>query len=255
MRQWCVECGKHALQAPDGSGISGRGVDAGEGTYRRYHRHFILDGIEHHHQGGANEHGVGHVQRVRVRVGQVFDEAHAIIAHVADDAGGDRRQLGRQFDARGGEQRAQRLKRGGGLGCEGIGRRLRARIHFGAVAEGAPEQIGGQPDDRIATARGTALHGFQQAAERLAITQLEHGRDRRLEIRDQACPHDLRLAGGIAARELAAGRLNFEVPADRLELGHGGGSFGPVLNVLLDHGCVAAVPTAERLFQCFLIDR
>jgi hypothetical protein len=79
-------------------------------------------------------------------------------------------------------------------------------------------------------ARGAALHRFQQAAERLAVTQLEHRGDRGFEIGDQSRPHDLRLPGGVTACEFAAWGINFEVSADRLELGHGArGSLGPVL--------------------------
>jgi hypothetical protein len=68
------------------------------------------------------------------------------------------------------------------------------------------------------------LDRFQQAAHRPAFAELEHRRDRRLEIGDEPCPHHLGAAGAVGASELGKRRLRLEIPRDNVELGHGDAS-------------------------------
>ena len=154
----------------------------------------------------------------------MLDQAHRVVAHVADHAGGDRRQLGRQVDARLGQERAQRFEGRQLLGLEGVRMALRLAVDLGLVTEGAPDNVGVDADDGIAAAHRTALDRFQQAAHGAPVGQLEHGRDGRLEIGDQARPYHLRSAGRVVLGEHAGGGLGLEVPAEILgahvELGH-----------------------------------
>ena len=67
----------------------------------------------------------------------------------------------------------------------------RLAVDLGPVAEGAPDDVGSDADDRVAPAHGAALHRFQQAADGLPVAQLQGRRDRRLEVGDEPRPHHL----------------------------------------------------------------
>ena len=110
-----------------------------------------------------------------------------------------------------GEQRAQRLQGGELLGLEGgrIGQRL--AVDLGRVAEGAPDDVGGDADDRVAPANGAAFHQLQQAAHGLPVAQLQRRRDRRLEVGDKPRPHHLRLALAVALGKRGARRQGLEI--------------------------------------------
>src|SRR5690606_35725772 len=60
--------------------------------------------------------------------------------------------------------------------------------------------------DRIAAEIGPALDRFQQEAVGAAVRQLEHRRDRRLQVGDQCGRHDLRRPRLIDGRERVEGR-------------------------------------------------
>ena len=85
-------------------------------------------------------------------------EPHGVVAHVADDAGGDRRQLLRQLDARmrpaapaaiPGRARAPARRRA---------RRVCGRRLISALSpKRAPDDVGGDADDGVASAHGAAL--------------------------------------------------------------------------------------------------
>src|SRR5579872_420955 len=74
-------------------------------------------------------------------------------------------------------------------------------VDLGHVAAAAPDQIGLEADDGIAASRFPALDAFQQEGVLLAFAQFEEGRDRRLQIRDQAAEQDLRPSGSIDLRK------------------------------------------------------
>ena len=183
--------------------------------------HLVLDRVEHDHDRRAHEHAVGDPERVGPLVGQVLDQPHGVVAHVADDAGGDRRQVGRQLDARLGQQGAQRFQRRQLVDLEGGQIGLRTPVDLGLAAEGAPDDIRGDADDRVASAHGAALHRFQQAADGLPVAQLQRRRHRRLEVGDQPRPHHLGRALAIALAEGGTRRQRLELRRGHVELGHG----------------------------------
>ena len=98
------------------------------------------------------------------------------------------------------EQGAQRGERRLRLGLEGVGLGDRRAVDLGLVADGAPDEIGLEADDGVAPAHGAALHRFQQEAHRPPGAQLQLGGDRRLEVGDEARPHDLRRRRRHSAR-------------------------------------------------------
>jgi hypothetical protein len=63
-------------------------------------------------------------------------------------------------------------------------------IDLGAAVDRAPDQIGIEPDDRIAPAHSAAFDRFQEKA-RSAAGDLEEGRHRRFEIGNERGPDDL----------------------------------------------------------------
>jgi hypothetical protein len=220
VRERLVERLHHGAEALHGMLVGGLRVDPGLGPDGRHDDHLVLHGVEHDHNGRAHEHAVGDAEGVGPNVRKVLHEAHRVIAHVADDAGRDRRQLGRQVDAGGRQQLAQGFQRGPRLGLESMRMCLRAPVDLGAAAEHAPYNVGGDADDRVAPPHGPALDGLQEAAQWAAVAELQHGRNRRLEIGHEARPEDLRMALAVARRERAAHRLDFEIPGCDVELRH-----------------------------------
>ena len=79
------------------------------------------------------------------------------------------------------------------------------------VAVGAPDEVGLEADDGIAPARGAALDRLQQEAHRLVGGELQVGGDGRLEVGDEARPHDLRRARVIALGEGGERRHRFHL--------------------------------------------
>jgi hypothetical protein len=113
----------------------------------------------------------------------------------------------RHLDAALADEGPQRVQRGLFLRQEGIGVGAGVAVDLGLVAAAAPDHIGLQADDRIATAHRAAFDRFQQEGIGAAVGQLEHGRDRSLEIGDALGPDQLRPAAGIARGEVVEDRL------------------------------------------------
>ena len=74
-------------------------------------------------------------------------------------------------------------------------------IDLGPAALDAPDQVGSETDHRIAAAHGAALDRFQQKTVPYVAGELEHRRDRGLQVRDEAGRHDLRVAAVISDGE------------------------------------------------------
>src|SRR5262249_4523627 len=130
-----------------------------------------------------------------------------------------------------GERRQRRLT----AWEESVGPETRPAIDLSPPGHGAPNEIGIEPDDRIAPAHRAALDRFQQKAQRTGTRNLEESRYRRFEVGHQRGPDDL----GLAARIAFGNRRPL-----RLDL-HG-----------LLHRSVKAVAgtTADHLVQRALID-
>ena len=203
----------------------------------------------------AHEHAVGHAERIGSLVGQVLDQPHGVVAHVADDAGGDRRQL-RQADRcarrQQGAQRLQGRRASRPRRHDGFGERL--AVDLGPVAEGAPDDVGSDADDGVAPAHGAALHRLQEAADGLPVAQLQGGRDGRLEVGDEPRPHHLRLALAIALGERGARGLGLEVGGGHVELGHRCGSCRLRMSAPLTRCSVCSRAGAQRLLQGGVVD-
>ncbi len=149
---------------------------------------------------------------------QALDKAHRVVAQIAENPGGHRRQVLRDIDARRVEKSAQR-RQGARLAsgeCRAILKR--SGVDFGPVAVGAPEDIGIEPDDRIASADRTALDRFEQEGVGLAGGELEHRRDRRFKVCNQACENKLSFAGVIARGKLGRRRFDLHCIYDLVKL-------------------------------------
>ena len=191
VRQRFVEGGNDAAQPLHRGGVGRVRVDIGLRIDWGDDDHLVLDRVEHDHDGRSHEDAVGDGERVGSLVGEALDQPHGIVAHVADDAGGNRRQVARQLDARLRQECAQRLQGRELLDLEGLAVRQRLAVDLGPVAEGAPDDVRSDADDGVASAHGAALHRFQETAHGLPIAQLQGGGDRRLEVGDEPRPHDL----------------------------------------------------------------
>ena len=95
-----------------------------------------------------------------------------------------------------------------------------ARLISAAIAAAAPDQVGLEADRRVAPAHRAALDRFEQEAVGPAFGELEHRRDRRLEIGDQRGPDHLRLPGLVAGDEL--GRIGARRHRARLRTARSG---------------------------------
>ena len=84
----------------------------------------------------------------------------------------------------------------------------RRAIDLGPSGDGAPDQIGIEPDDRVAPAHRAAFDRFQQKAHRPPVGDLEEGRHRRFEVGDQRGPDHLGLAPRVALGERRCLRLD-----------------------------------------------
>ena len=182
--QRLVERGDDTAQSFHCLGICGVRIESRLRIDRSNNDHLILHRVEHDHNGRADEHAVGDVERIRPFVGQVLDQPHGVIAHIAKHACRYRWQLGRQFDARLREQRPQRLQGWAALRFEGRQIRLRPSIDFRPVAERSPYDVRRDADDRVAPANGAAFHripaGSSSAARRSAsVLRTPASRDRR----------------------------------------------------------------------------
>ena len=79
------------------------------GADGRDDRQFVLHGIEDDDQRRPDHHRIGHVDGAPAIIGEVFDEADGVEAHVAEDPGRHRRQVVGQVDGRFGEEVAEGL--------------------------------------------------------------------------------------------------------------------------------------------------
>ncbi len=217
VRQAALEIAEHVAE-PLARAVIGRGRgEAGFRPYRRHHGDAVGDVVEDAHDRGPQQHPVGDRERVRVFVGQALHQGDHVVAEIAEQPRRHRRQRLRRRDAALGDQGAQRGERAAGDGLERCRVRARLAVHLGAVAEAAPDQVGLEADEGIAPARGAAFDRFEEEAVGPPIRQLEHGRDRRLEIGDQRRPYQHRPAVGVALSEIreAGGELHRARPRRR----------------------------------------
>ena len=187
----------HRVHHPLGRlGVGGAGGEAGVGPGRADHRHLALDAVDDQHHRRAEHQRVGQAERVGVDVRQPLDQPHHVVAEVAEEAGGHRRQLGRQVDPALGDQRA----RGSPAGrrrprAPGVGVEARRTVEPRGGAAALPDQVGLHPHDRVAAAHLAAGDALEQEAVLARLGQLQHQRHRRVEVGDQAGPDHL-----VAAR-------------------------------------------------------
>ncbi len=170
---------------------------------RRHDQDFIAHIVEDRGDRRAHQDRVGQIQRIGRWSGQSLDQAHHVVAEIAEQRDRHRGQPGRKRHARLVYQRAERLQRLAAMIVRPEIRRCGTgvAVDFGFAVTTAPDQIGLKADDRITPARFTALDALEQERVVPAFAQLQERRHRRFEIGDQACVKRLRLAAVIGVRE------------------------------------------------------
>jgi hypothetical protein len=174
----------------------------------------ILERVEDGQQRRPHQRRLGQLQMIWIAVGQHFHVADHLIAQETVDARRLRRQTGRHVDLAVGHQVAQGIERQIGQGLETGLVNLRRAVDRCLAGLDLEDHVGLAADDRIAAARGAVLDGFEQEGVLPALRQLEVGPDRRLEIRHDATPDDLRLSSivllGEALIEVVAHRCRVQ---------------------------------------------
>ena len=190
---------KAGVEVRDGGGKTlPRGLPGLLGRFfgRRPHRRDdvepIENGVENRDDRRSDQHTIGNAQQIGIRIGQTLDLPDHAIAQIPEQPARHRRQGSRDRDPAFVQQLAQAVERSCCQHLERIrvGRGLSVDRRLAPIA--APHEVGLQPYNRVPPPIGTAFHGLEQEAQRLAIRNLEECRHRRVEIGDQACPDERR---------------------------------------------------------------
>ena len=204
-----LACGGRAVEVAHrvhhplgGLGVGGAGVEAGAGPGRADHGDLALHPVDDQHHRGAQHDRVGQAERVGVDVRQALDQPDHVVAEVAEEAGGHRRQLRRQLDPALGDQRAQARERVGGLVLPAVGVEAGGAVEPRRGAAALPDQVGLHAHDRVAAAHLAAGDALEQEAVLARLGQLQHQRDRRVEVGDQPGPDHLVAARGEGGGEV-----------------------------------------------------
>src|SRR5680860_1817153 len=88
MRQRLVQPLHDDVEPLRGARIGRLGAHAWCGPHRRHHGHLVFDGIEDHDQRRPHHDAVRQIERVELVAGQILDQTHRVIAHIAEDARG-----------------------------------------------------------------------------------------------------------------------------------------------------------------------
>ncbi len=206
-----VERIDHGGEALDRARQRGLRCHAGVHPHRGDHGDRVLDRVENNDERRANQDGVGNADRIAARRRQILHQADHVVAEIAEHAGRHRRQRRRQRDAAFGDDVAQRGERRVARRHESGRIGVRRAVDLRALAVDAEDEVGLEPDDRIAPAHRAAFDRFQKKTHRPAARDLQEGRDRRFQIGDQSGPDELRLAGRVARRERLRGRLDLHL--------------------------------------------
>ncbi len=199
--QGAIEGGAGIAKPLAGLGVSGAGIDAGGGAHRCDDGHLVGHIVEDRHHGGAQQQAVRHIDGPWPPGWQALDQADHLIADIAHQRRRHRRQFIRQVDMAFAHQPFEGGDSARLFGDEGVGIAAGAAVDLGLVAAAAPDEVRFHADDRIAPAHMAAFDRFQQEGVGLGGGDLQHRRDRRLQVGDRFGPHHLRLALSVARLE------------------------------------------------------
>ena len=159
-----------------------------------------LHAVDDEDDRGAHHDRVGQAEGVGVDVRQALDEADHVVAEVAEEAGGHRRQAVGQLDGALGDEGAEARERVGRLVRPAVGVEAGGAVEAGARAAALPEEVGLHADDRVAAADLAAGDALEQEAVLARLGELQHQRDRGVEVGDEAGPDHLVAARGEGRR-------------------------------------------------------
>jgi len=104
---FAIKMGNNAREALCGLCKGGLGGVTSASPNRGHKGQFALHRVKHHHHRGADHHGVGHIQRVRVDVWEMLDLADHVVAQIAKQTCGHWGQLIWQVNFAFGKDRTQ----------------------------------------------------------------------------------------------------------------------------------------------------
>ena len=182
------------------------------GAHRRDEGHLVLHRVDRGHDGRAHHHRVGQAQRVGVGLGDLLHLADHLVAEIAEQARHPRRQAARQLHPALVEHGAQGLERLAGVGLERLGVPAGRAVDLGPVAPAAPHEVGLEADETVAAPRVAPGDAFEHEGVPAGLGQLQHQRDRGLEVggdgavnRDVAALRIGRLEGGEIGLDMHLG--------------------------------------------------
>ena len=206
-RRGTLKVSLHRPQSILSGGVGGLGRQLAR-SHRRHQDDFLGDGVEDRHDARPCHHAVGQVERVGIDVGQPLDQPDHVVADRAEQTGGRRRQPRRHLDAGCGHQVAQAVEGAAGLGREAACCDIVAFRHLGPIAPATPDQVRVECDDRVARTERTALDALEQERVGAPVADFQIGRDRRLQVVDQAGPDELGTASPVRLLEGRIRRLD-----------------------------------------------
>ena len=149
----------------------------------------VVHVVENSEQGRAHHDAFGHADGVAVLHRQRLHLPNHVVAQVANQAAGHRRQMRRDLQLGFRDQRAQALQRRPGFGEESMGCGQSVPVDRRASILAAPDQVRLHADDRVTAPGRSAFHAFQQERIRLAVRQFQERRNRGFQIRHGLPPH------------------------------------------------------------------
>ena len=190
----------HGIHDPFGGlriGAPGGLLVAGPGGGN--HGHVAFDPVKHGNHCRSDHDRIGQLQRVGVHVRQVFDMADHIVAQIAEKPGRGLRQICRQIYPAFGDQGAQIVQRVAVLLVKSLRIEPCVAVQVRGFAMAAPDQIGFHTNDRIPPAHLATGDRFQHKRVFGSTRQLEHQRNRRIQISGQTRVDDLVLTSLVRA--------------------------------------------------------
>jgi hypothetical protein len=147
------------------------------------HRDRVLEVVEHEDSVGQQEGHLGQAEVVRRRVREVFEAPHEVVAEVADEAAGERRQGGARAARRRpvtGDQLGRGRERIGVLDLQAVA----VLLHREAPVRVGHEGAGADAEKRVAPQVLTLLGALEQEGATWRA-ELEERRDGGLEVGDK----------------------------------------------------------------------
>ena len=145
-------------------------------------------------------------------VGQALHQPHHLVAEIAVDAGSGGGQALGDVGLALGDEGAQHVEGRLAHGHEALAGGNVA-VDAGLAALDLEDDVGIEPDHRVAAAGGAVLHAFEQEGVLPPFGELQIGADGRLEVGDHALEDDLGAPGVVALGEAVEALVRHRITA------------------------------------------